>query len=108
MPRPRSKKAKRQALIATLENMIANECYNANIQNYGPYGTYEGEGRQFRYPTSYFDAQGKKNKKWSSGAELAPPEFRSGHYAFGANQLYIVHGLERVIEYLEENHKLEI
>jgi hypothetical protein len=35
-------------------------------------------------------------------------EFRSGHYAFGANQLYIVHALERVIDFLEKNHELKV
>jgi hypothetical protein len=33
---------------------------------------------------------------------------RTGYYAFGANQLHIIEALEKVIDYLEENHNLKV
>ena len=40
----------RRNLLVRLESMLGNECYNANIQNYGPGGVREADGRSFRYP----------------------------------------------------------
>ena len=40
----------RKNLLLTLETIIGSQCYNGNIQNYGPYGVWEGEGRGYRYP----------------------------------------------------------
>jgi len=42
-------KSRRQVLVR-LESILGNACYNANIQNYGPGGIREAEGRSFRYP----------------------------------------------------------
>ncbi len=51
----------RMRLLLELENIIGNECYNANIQNWGPNGVFEGDGREFRYPMrllqNYFECQ---------------------------------------------------
>jgi hypothetical protein len=41
---------KRAMLIADLEYLVGNNCYNPKIQNYGAHGIYEGEGRSIRYP----------------------------------------------------------
>lgn len=46
---------KRLALIRDLDAIIGNECYNANIQNWGPNGTFYGTGREFRYPITFTD-----------------------------------------------------
>jgi hypothetical protein len=35
---------KRARLLAQLEYIVGNNCYNGNIQNWGTGGTYEGEG----------------------------------------------------------------
>jgi hypothetical protein len=53
----------RSLLLLELESIIGNECYNANIQNWGPNGVFEGEGREFRYPITFIDSDGKKDKR---------------------------------------------
>jgi hypothetical protein len=107
MPARKLTKA-RKALIAHLESIIGNECYNANIQNWGPGGTFEGEGREFRYPVTFRDADGNKIKRHHADAALADALFFGGYYAFGANELHIMRGLNRILEYLEQQHGLEI
>ena len=46
---------KRLAVLRKLESIVANSCYNANIQNWGPNGAFYGEGRSFRYPITFTD-----------------------------------------------------
>jgi hypothetical protein len=36
-------------LLVELEQIVGNECYNGNIQNYGSWGELESTGRRFRY-----------------------------------------------------------
>ena len=67
---------KRKRLLLELENLIGNECYNANIQNWGPHGVFEGEGREFRYPITFIDSEGKKDKRRSTDATI-PAEKKS-------------------------------
>ncbi len=43
---------KRLALLREMEAIIGDECYNGNIQNWGPNGAFYGTGREFRYPTN--------------------------------------------------------
>jgi len=45
----------RKRLLLVLEDVIGNECYNAKIQNWGPHGVFEGEGREFRYPVTFIE-----------------------------------------------------
>lgn len=99
---------KRAELLARLEDIIGSECYNDNIQNWGPGGVYEGEGRDFRYPVTFIDTHGKKIKKRSAAIDLPAEIIRTGHYAFGANRLHIVMGLDRVISFLEREYDLKI
>lgn len=33
---------------------------------------------------------------------------RSGYYAFGANQLDVMAGVEKILQYLEKNHGLVV
>jgi hypothetical protein len=98
----------RKKLLGELEAMIGRECYNSNIQNYGPGGEWEGEGRDFRYPVTYINKHRSKVKTRALPADLSYDELRTAYYAFGANELHIMLGLEAVLEHLEKNYGLRI
>jgi hypothetical protein len=100
----------RRHLLVRLESLIGNECYNSNIQNYGPGGVREAEGRAFRYPLTIRVSEGEKQKIRSTTIpDTVPSEMlASGYYAFGANQLDVMAALERVLKYLEKNHGLSV
>lgn len=98
----------RMQLLLELENIIGNECYNANIQNWGPYGVFEGEGREFRYPITFIDAQGQKVKRRYMDPSLPAETAITGYYAFGANQLQIIRALNKLVSYLEQHKNLKI
>lgn len=99
---------KRTQLLLELEAIIGNECYNANIQNWGPHGTFEGEGREFRYPITFLDAQSNKVKRRHTDTNLPPETAITGYYAFGANQLQIIRALDKVIAHLEKHNNLKV
>jgi hypothetical protein len=100
----------RRALLVQLETILGNECYNANIQNYGPFGSREADGRSFRYPLTVREHDGKTQKirSYSIPNSVSDEALRSGYYAFGANQLDVMSGIERILEFLEEKHGLVI
>ena len=99
---------KRLELLAELEHIIGSNCYNGNIQNWGPGGTYYGEGRTFRYPLTTIDQNREKRKSYSPARGLSPEVLSTGYYAFGANRLHIITALDEVLRYLEENHGLKL
>lgn len=105
-----SKMTKRRAqLLAQLERIVGSNCYNGSIQNYGPGGSFEGAGRDFRYPLTMITEAGEKVKRSGlAGADISAELFFSGYYAFGANRLQIVNALSQVLEYLEEHNDLKI
>jgi hypothetical protein len=96
---------KRLALLMELERIVGKQCYNGNIQNWGPGGIFEGEGRSFRYPLTVVE-DGKKAKVY--GRHLPADIAMTGHYAFGANQLHIVRALDKILDFLEQNHQLKV
>jgi hypothetical protein len=98
----------RMRLLLELENIIGRECYNANIQNWGPNGAFEGEGRDFRYPITFVDPDGNKIKRKNVDTSVPAQVAVTGHYAFGANQLQIICALDKVVSYLEQNHHLRL
>jgi hypothetical protein len=98
----------RMHLLLELENLVGNECYNANIQNWGPHGVFEGEGREFRYPITFIDSEGKKVKRRNTDTAIPAEMGVTGYYAFGANQLQIIRALDKVVEHLERKHDLKI
>jgi len=102
------KQKKRQQLLLELEDIIGNECYNGNIQNWGPNGTFLGEGRSFRYPITFNASDGSKVKKRSIDLSLPANVSKTGYYAFGANKLNIIRALDGVIEHLENEYGLEL
>ena len=106
----KSKMTKRRAqILAQLECIVGSNCYNGHIQNYGPGGSFEGAGRDFRYPLTMITEAGEKIKRNAlPGTDISPELFSSGYYAFGANRLHIVYALSQVLEYLEEHNGLKI
>jgi hypothetical protein len=99
---------KRLQLILQLERIIGAECYNANVQNWGPGGTFEGEGRDFRYPITFVDKEGIRMKRRIVETDLSPEIAATGHYSFGANQLHIIRALNKILEYLEERQGMNL
>ncbi len=93
-----------------MESILGNECYNANIQNYGPGGVREADGRAFRYPLTIRDGDGSTTKirETAIPPTISSETLLSGYYAFGANQLDVMTGLNRILQYLEKHHGLVI
>lgn len=96
---------KYRELIEEMEDVIGGSCYNGNIQNYGPGGMWEGEGRWFRYPIK-FEKSG--SRKYYSCENIPAENLKTGHYAFGANELAIVKALTEIIELLENKYGLKL
>lgn len=106
-------------LLHQIEYEIGSECYNGNIQNFGPGGEWEGEGRRFRYPVRYINSKGEHEKyrgefpaiitsKGSLGhGILGEEKFHTAHYAFGENELYILRGIARAIERIEQRFGID-
>ena len=100
----------RREVLVQLESILGNECYNGNIQNYGPGGTREASGRAFRYPlmVRLSDQEKLKIRTQSALEDIPDTALRSGYYSFGANQLDVMVAFEKILAYLEKNHGLII
>ena len=95
-------------LIAELEYIIGQCCYNSNIKNFSG-DTELDDGRWFRYPLTV-ELNGKK-EKWRRKLKASlttPDKFAKAHYGSGANEIHIVYGIMCAIEYLEKNYGLQI
>ena len=95
----------RKRLLIELEDIVGHAFYNPNIQNRGPGGLLESEGRSIRYPISFLD----KNRDSFKARHVDPtlPEVViTGCYKVGANELGIMRGLNRVVTHLERNYGL--
>ena len=99
---------RRKRLLLALERLVGNECYNANTQNWGPGGVFEGEGREIRYPITFIDKAGKEEKMRSTDSSISSHIILTGHYKFGANQLHIMRALNEVLKHLEKNYELKL
>ena len=88
-----------------MENIVGNECYNKNIQNYESWGVLSFSGRSFRYPVQ-FRKDDAKYKTRSVNDTIPSEDLITGYYAFGANELGIYRALYKVLQHLEENHGL--
>lgn len=95
-----------KTLLIELEQIVGNECYNGNIQNYGSWGELESEGRQFRYPIKFYKDSGE-SKKWTVSPDIPSEELITGYYAFGANELNIYRALFKVVLHLREKYGLK-
>lgn len=94
-------------LLLDMESIIGNECYNANIQNYGAGGVWEGEGRSFRYPLK-FDKGDESFKRRYVAADIDSEVLMTGRYQFGSNELGIFRALVKVVETLERDYGIRI
>jgi hypothetical protein len=99
---------KRAALLRKLEDIVGREWFNANIQNRGPGGVLQSKGRSIRYPITFKDDAGERIKRGSEYADLSPDVQMTGRYVCGANELRILRALDKVVEYLENEHSLKI
>ena len=62
---------KRKRLLIELEEIVGNEFYNANIQNWGPGGVFEGGGRGFRYAVTFQDKDRQADQDQACRSRLA-------------------------------------
>lgn len=99
---------KRKRLLIELEKIVGNEFYNANIQNWGPGGVFEGEGRALRYPVTMRDWDGKTIKTKHVDPALPAETVITGMYRLGANELSIMRAMDLVVSYLERNRGLDL
>jgi len=96
-----------KTLLVELEQIVGNECYNGNIQNYGSWGELESEGRQFRYPVKFYTDKGE-DKKWFVSPDIPSEELITGYYNFGANKLNIYRALFKVVSHLRAKYGLKV
>lgn len=94
-------------ILINIENIIGNECYNGNIQNYRSWGELESEGRSFRYPVKFFDGE-NEYKRRTVPKDIPAEQLITGYYPFGANELNIYRALHKVLKYLEAEHGLKL
>lgn len=94
-------------LLTRMEAIVGGECYNGNIQNYGSWGVWEGEGRSFRYPVTFL-RNGENVRRRAGFGEFQPEELITGHYLFGANELSIYRALIKIIDMLEADYGLKV
>lgn len=96
-----------QQLLIKMEQIIGNECYNGKIQNYGPGGVWEGEGRSFRYPVKFLDGE-EALKHWTVPGDMAPDVLMTGRYQFGSNELSIFRALAKIVEMIESDYGVRL
>lgn len=94
-------------LLIELEEIVGNECYNGNIQNYGSWGELESEGRQFRYPVKFYTGADER-KRWTVRPDIPSEELITGYYAFGANELNIYRALFKIVSHLRGKYGLNV
>jgi len=101
-------RSKRVKLLLELESIVGRKCYNQFIQNWGPGGRYQGEGRTIRYPLSMEKPDGTIRKlKHQSADSFSDEELMGGYYACGANRIAIMAALEQAIQHLEDRYGFE-
>jgi hypothetical protein len=99
---------KRKRLLVELEKIVGNEFYNTNIQNWGPGGVFEGEGRALRYPVIFRGEDGRTIKTKRVDVDLPAHTIITGIYKFGANELSIMRALDLIVSHLERSYGLDL
>ena len=94
-------------LLIELEEIVGNECYNGNIQNYSSWGELDSEGRSFRYPVKFSNGR-NEYKRWKVTNDIPGEDLITGYYAFGANELGIYRALYKVLKHLEKNFQFKL
>lgn len=96
-------------LLVEIEKIIGTSFYNGNIQNYGPGGFYEGEGRDIRYPVTVVrNGEKVKISKYYQCDDYDSNELSTGRYRLGANELHVFSAAFKIVKYLHENFELDI
>lgn len=95
-------------LVIEMERIIGGACFNHSIQNYGPWGVWEGEGRAFRYPITFVDEDRQERKKWTVTSDMPPELLITGFYKFGANELGIVRSMVEIIRMIEATYGVDL
>jgi hypothetical protein len=100
---------RRKILLLRLESIVGNSCYGTFIQNYGPNGVWESEGRWIRYPITFRRdrAKGLKTERIRL-EEISDGMILDGVYKFGANHLHIMSALDEILKYLEREYGLSV
>lgn len=98
----------RKGLLIDLERIVGHEFYNSNIQNWGPGGVFEGEGRAFRYPVNFVDKDGGRVKFKRVDPGMSADVLITGSYKVGANELNIMRALDQIVSHLEKNYGLSL
>jgi len=98
--------AKRRALLCELEAIIGNLCYGSFIQNYGPNGVWESEGRWIRYPVTFEVEEAEIKTKFPCSEEILDSMLLEGFYKFGANHLHIMEALDNILACLEKRYSI--
>ena len=74
-------------LLIRMERIVGNECYNQNIQNYGPGGVREGDGRSYRYPITFtIGDKDYKHKYGKVSSDVDAEVLMTGRYKFEARK----------------------
>ncbi|WP_345974776.1 hypothetical protein [Sulfurimonas sp. HSL3-7] len=97
---------KLKQLFILLESTIGGQCYNGHIQNYGSWGQWLDEGREFKYPFYYYKNNEKQPKTHYLNNSMNANELYSAYYPFGANQLHISKAILKTIELIEKRYGL--
>ena len=96
-------------LLVEIEKIIGSSFYNGNIQNYGPGGFYEGEGRDIRYPVTVIkDGEKVKISKYYQCDNYDSTVLATGRYRLGANELHVFSAAFEIVKYLHENFDLDV
>ncbi len=98
---------RRKQLMIELERIIGNEFYNAKIQNWGPGGVFEGEGRGFRYPIVFKDKDGNASKTWGVDPAIPADTLMTGSYKLGSNELSVMRAVDEIIKYFENYYGVD-
>ena len=95
-------------LLIDIERTIGQHCYHAYMQNYGPGGIWEGEGRSFRYPVTVVGAEMHERKYKNLPEDISAEALVSGFYKFGTTELSIMRALVDVVRMIEREYGIDL
>lgn len=102
-------------VISWLEYLVGSQCYNPNSYD----GWNNTEGREFRYPLSIPNSEGRYMKVRGTVTDkcaiygppfeidVTPETIETMRYRFGSNELFIGRGIINVLRYLEWRYGID-